>query len=276
MIWSGYIANSSNGAGDQAVNRAFLILASCLSLPALPAFASDCDDGIAYYKQHNYAAANACFKRCFKSPVSDVNNIYYGALTAQQMHEFERAKMLYEQVVRIAPRSEAGKLSAIAAKNLAGPPEEATLPRETWVPFQRMGAHILIDAELNQHPVKMIFDTGADVTLFSEGILREIGMSVPDRPPDGMSGGVGKAGLQPMWKVPSLLKVGRIERRNFRVAMTKAPQPVALLGRDFYAGFEYNIDDKNNTIGFKRFGSGASTESGASKPSKQAPLGPEG
>ncbi|MBI2810769.1 MAG: hypothetical protein HYX67_08080, partial [Candidatus Melainabacteria bacterium] len=131
------------------MKRSFLAVASCLSLQVLPAFASDCDDGVAYYKQHNYAAANACFKSCLKRTVSDINLIYYAALSAQQMREFERAKMLYELIVKLEPRSEAARLSALAAKNLAGPAEVATLPRETWVPFQRAGSHIMIDAELN-------------------------------------------------------------------------------------------------------------------------------
>ncbi len=259
------------------MNRSFLAVASCLSLQVLPAFASDCDDGVAYYKQHNYAAANASFKSCLRRTVSDINLIYYAALSAQQMREFERAKMLYELIVKLEPRSEAARLSALAAKNLAGPAEVATLPRETWVPFQRAGSHIMIDAELNQHPVKMIFDTGADFSFFSEAMLQTVGMSIPDRPPDGMSGGVGKAGMQPMWKIPTTLKVGRIERKNFRVGATKTPQVVALLGRDFYSGFEYSIDDANNTIGFKRIGSGSATETASSsKTPKQAPLGPEG
>ncbi|MBS1957277.1 MAG: retropepsin-like domain-containing protein [Cyanobacteria bacterium SZAS-4] len=212
-----------------------------------------------------------------QTTVRDINLIYYAALAAQQMREFERAKMLYELVVKYEPKSEAAKLSAAAARALSGPAEVATLPRETWVPFTRMGSHILIDAELNGRPVKMIFDTGADFSFFSEQMLETVGMSIPDRPPDGMSGGVGKAGMQPMWKIPTTLKVGRIERKNFRVGATKIPQAVALLGRDFYSGFEYSINDANNTIGFKRIGSGSSTESaGASKTPKQAPLGPEG
>lgn len=263
-----------------AVNRFLLAVASCMLFQSLiisQAYASDCDDGVAYYKQRNYAAANACFKRCLQGPIGDLNIAYYAALTAQQMREFERAKHLYESIVKLAPTSEAGKMSALAIKNLSGPPEVANLPRETWVPFHRQGAHILIDAELNQHPVKMIFDTGADTCFFSEGMLNELGMSVPDRPPDGMSGGVGKAGMQPMWRVPSTLKVGRIERKNFKIGVTKVPQVVALLGRDFYSGFEYSIDDANSTIGFKRIGSGASTETASSsKTAKPAPLGPEG
>ncbi len=123
----------------------------------------------------------------------------------------------------------------------------------------------------------MIFDTGADVTFFSEAMLQSLGMSIPDRPPDGMSGGVGKAGMQPMWKIPTTLKVGRIERKNFKVGATKILQAVALLGRDFYSGFEYTINDANNTIGFKRIGSGSSADTAsAAKAPKQAPLGPEG
>lgn len=247
------------------------------TLAALPAFASDCDDGIAYYKQHNYAAANACFKRCLQGPISDLNIAYYAALTAQQMREYQRAKTIYGNIVKLSPNSDAGKLSAVAIKNLAGPPEVANLPRETWVPFRRQGSHILIDAELNQHPVKMIFDTGADTCFFSEGMINEVGMTVPDCAPDGMSGGVGKAGMQPFWRIPTTLKVGRIERKNFKICVTKSPQVVALLGREFYSGFEYSIDDANNTIGFKRIGSGSSTETAsASKTPKPAPLGPEG
>lgn len=244
----------------------------------LPAAAGDCEDGVQFYKQRNYAAANEAFRHCLRGTVPDLNTVYYAALTAQQLKEYERAKRLFEQIVQLSPNSEAGRMSAIAAKNLAGPPEVANLPRETWVPFRRQGSHIVIDAELNQRPVKMIFDTGADFCLFSESMLREVGVSAPDRPPDGLSGGVGKAGATPMWRIPVALKVGRIERKNFKIGMTKVPQVVALLGRDFYSGFEYSIDDANSTIAFKRIGSGSSTASaqGSTKVAKPALLGPEG
>jgi clan AA aspartic protease (TIGR02281 family) len=258
------------------VKRPLFVLVSFLFLHGMPALAGDCEDGIRLYNQRNYAAANDCFKRCLGNTVHDINFVYYAALSAQQMKEYERAKKLFEQIVKLAPKSEAAKLSAVAARNLAGPPEVATLPRETWVPFTRRGSHILIDAELNQHPVKMIFDTGADFCLFSESMLNEVGVNVPDRPPDGMSGGVGKAGMTPMWRVPVSLKLGRIERKNFRIGMTRVPQVVALLGRDFYQGFEYSIDDANSTIGFKRIGSGSSTETTAKTAPKAAPLGPDG
>ncbi len=259
----------------KAVKQVLFVLTICLSIQSLPASAGDCEDGIRLYNERNYAAAEQCFNRCMQRPVPDLNIGYYAALNAQQLKEYEKARRLFEQIVRISPNSPAGKMSAVAAKNLAGPPEVATLPRETWVPFTRQGSHILVDVELNQHPVKMIFDTGADACMFSEGMLQQVGVSIPDRPPDGMSGGVGKAGMTPMWRVPVSLKLGRIERKNFRIGMTRVPQVVALLGRDFYQGFEYSINDANNTIGFKRIGSGSTTEA-TTKTSKAAPLGPDG
>jgi hypothetical protein len=68
MVWV-HIKQLYDGVVNQAVNRSFLAVASCLSLQVLPAFASDCDDGVAYYKQHNYAAANASFKSCMRRTV---------------------------------------------------------------------------------------------------------------------------------------------------------------------------------------------------------------
>ena len=258
-----------------AVRQLLPVLTIIASMQSLPAYAGDCEDGVKLYNERNYAAAEQYFARCMQRPIQDLNVAYYAGLNAQQLKQFEKAKRIFEQIVKISPNSPAGKMSAVAVRNLAGPPEVATLPRETWVPFTRQGSHILLDAELNQRPVKMIFDTGADTCLFSEGMLQQVGINLPDRPPDGMSGGVGKAGMTPMWRVPVSLKLGRIERKNFRIGMTRVPQVVALLGRDFYQGFEYSINDANNTIGFKRIGSGSTTET-ATKTSKAAPLGPDG
>ncbi|HEY9676896.1 MAG TPA: retroviral-like aspartic protease family protein [Drouetiella sp.] len=248
---------------------AIVALSVLLQVPA----SADCADGIRLYNQRQYAAADAAFKSC---TIRDANTAYYAALTAQQCRENERAKHLYQQIVGMNPNSPAAKLALTALKNMEGPPEQANLPRETWVPFNRVGSHIAVDAQLNRQPVKMVFDTGADITLFSEGMLKEIGISIPDRAPDGYGGGIGKAGMTPMWKVLVDLKLGSIERKNFRVMMTKVPQVVALLGRDFYQGFEYSINDANNTLGFKRIGSGSSTSTSSAKTPKAAPVGPEG
>ena len=88
--------------------------------------------------------------------------------------------------------------------------------------------------------------------LITGPILNEVGLGIPDNAPDMYSGGIGKNEMTPTWLVPVDIKIGRIERRNFRIGVTQHAQPIALLGRDFCRGLQYTIDDGNKTINFKR------------------------
>jgi aspartyl protease family protein len=130
-----------------------------------------------------------------------------------------------------------------------------------------------MDVEINRKAEQMVFDTGADFSLLSGRIISDLGMSIPNRPPDGYSGGVGNRKRAAMWLVPVDIKVGSIERRNFRVGMSEAPQQVALLGRDFLKGLQYTINDAYKTVTFKRADTADSTKIAKTT---AAPVGPDG
>jgi clan AA aspartic protease (TIGR02281 family) len=132
---------------------------------------------------------------------------------------------------------------------------------------------MLMDVLVNRRPAKMVFDTGADFTLLSAPMIADLGLSRPNRPPDGYGGGVGNRRRSAIWMIPVEIKVGSIERRNFRVGMSDAPQAVALLGRDFLKGMEYTINDAESTVTFKRSDTGGGTKVAKSV---SAPVGPDG
>jgi clan AA aspartic protease (TIGR02281 family) len=243
------------------------------------AVADNCEEGVRLYNAGQYAAAAPYFERCMGGIVRDPNYVYYAALNAQRLQQYDKARTWYESVASHFPRSQAGQMAAKALRNMGGlsgnvnPGETANLPRETYVQFQRTGNHMIVDVLINRQPTKMVFDTGADFTMLSTPIIQQLGMSIPNRPADGHAGGVGNKSYSSIWLVPVDINVGSVSRHNFRVGMSDAPQAVALLGRDFLKGMEYTVNDKDSSITFKRSDTGSGGKPAAVA---AAPVSPEG
>jgi clan AA aspartic protease (TIGR02281 family) len=230
---------------------------------------SSCDEGIRLYNKKDYKAAIVRLEKCLRYANPSAESIYYAALTYHQLGNIAKAKETYQLVIDKYPETEAAALAQtgllvldpVPAKAgttdslaVARPADLDSLPRETWIDFVRMDNHVIVDAELNKHPIKMVFDTGADTCLFSLAQLSRLGVHVGNRPPDTQGMGVGNTGSTPIWFVRVDLKVGKIERRNFPVAATNSHELLPLLGQNFFKDFQYTIDDSAKAILFKRSG----------------------
>jgi clan AA aspartic protease (TIGR02281 family) len=120
------------------------------------------------------------------------------------------------------------------------------------VPFVREGNEMVVDAEINGKPYKMYFDTGAMGIAFAPTDLKALNIEIPDDAEESRSIGVG--GSSRSWHFPiRKLKVGPIEKTDIRVGVIEQSRMgKPLLGQDFYAGWQYTIDNERKLIHFLR------------------------
>jgi clan AA aspartic protease (TIGR02281 family) len=222
-------------------------------------------DGIRLYNQHDFRGALSCFVADSHAN-SDVTAAYYAALCYQQLGQWDEAKSSYQSVIDKFPSSDAARLAKVALSQLSGAAGTSgivssreslygsgiatSLPKETWIPFERHGNELLVNVEINKCPAKMYFDTGAAICMLPRAYLLSMGIKVPTGPPEMSIAGVGGKGFAPAWRMHVDLKVGRIERRNFPITVADAPLDVGLLGLPFFTGYEYTIDDQAKAISF--------------------------
>lgn len=124
--------------------------------------------------------------------------------------------------------------------------EWQSLPDHTSIPFTRgHGSHLYVNVLVNGRPVNAIFDTGAELCLFSKADLDRAGVVVnPNGRKIGMSGvGGNTTGIAQM----ATVKLGDIERRLEIVYTEGLPTP-SLLGETFFKPFDYEIDNRGGTI----------------------------
>lgn len=111
------------------------------------------------------------------------------------------------------------------------------------------GSHLVVDVSVNGKPYKMFFDTGADSVVFGLNDFKRLGIPLPDRPPDGMSGGV--AGSTNCWREYVDLKLGPIKQENFQVSLVQSEHMgMPLLGQSFFGGYKYMVDEAKHVIRF--------------------------
>ena len=241
-----------------------LLALSASALIVWPSSALAADDALFQaattdYAAKNYEKARVELEAYLKGGTDKPEAFYYLGLIYQQLNRLPAAKKAYGLVIEHFPGSEAATLAqralvSIDAALATGP---AVLPRETWVPFARVGNAMFVDGKVNGKSQKMIFDTGAERCAFSLNQLRQLGVTLPGGPPSGLANGVGKTEGVPVWTVKIDLAVGHIERHNFAVMAGDMPLPAPLLGQDFLAGMEYSIDSSSNAISFKKKDGGA-------------------
>lgn len=256
----------------------FLFSMAAICLSSGPASASPSfDEGVAAYKRGNFKAAATLLTFAINQNPSDVNAMYYLALALQQMRDFDGAREQYGRIVTLFPGSQAAGLArqalsvlgrgssstvAAATSSRSSAPAQrsvstastydASLPEECRVPFKREHSHLLVDAMVNYKPIKMVFDTGADITCMGKNHLEQLGIPLPTGKPAGFSQGIGDAGAVPFWVVNADIKIGNIIRRNTRIDVQEHLAADPLLGQNFFNDYAYTIDSGDETIHFQR------------------------
>ncbi len=127
------------------------------------------------------------------------------------------------------------------------------------VPFRKDGQALLVTCDVNGRKTEMVFDTGAELTLFSEKRATALALEV-DRRRQVAIGGVAGATSASV-AVVRRLKLGPVERIDMPVLVTSkvstrevdgGEKGIALLGQDFFSGWHYKIDEHQGTINFIR------------------------
>lgn len=119
------------------------------------------------------------------------------------------------------------------------------------VPFTRMGRNILVQAVVNDKTVPMIFDTGADISLFSAKSAAALGIQIVAHKAMKITGVSGTT-MADVGR-PRHIKLGAVVVENLDVSVSdQIVQDINLLGQDFMRGWHYEIDDQSKTIKFTR------------------------
>ncbi|MDR3616442.1 MAG: retroviral-like aspartic protease family protein [Candidatus Obscuribacterales bacterium] len=132
--------------------------------------------------------------------------------------------------------------------------ELAALPAQEDIYFTGSGTQILVAAEINRHPVTLVFDTGAGDVVVGKNQLAEMGLKLDmSERPDARTAGSSNNSVVDVWRVPCEVKVGRIVRR-LPISVLDNNQANPLLGQSFFKDFQYKIDYPAHRISFVRKG----------------------
>lgn len=242
------------------------------------------NQGVKLYGQRNFKGAVAAFESSIKTSPWDANAYYYLALSYHQMGSYPQAKERYKQIVAVFPNTPAaqmaisalqkldpdfyrkltgssGSSASTAAAGSSAVASDPSLPESARVYFTRQGNSLIVDADVNNRSMKMVFDTGAEGCAFGKNHLRTLGIAPPEGEPSGLASGVGSAGAVKIWNMKVNLKVGGITRRNFPIMVQDNLPTDPLLGQTFFSDYTYVIDNGANNIAFTK--KGATRHAGA-------------
>jgi clan AA aspartic protease (TIGR02281 family) len=120
------------------------------------------------------------------------------------------------------------------------------------IPFLKVGNTIMVTGFVNGKSMQMIFDTGADHTVFAYADMKNLGIVIPDDAQEVVQSGVAGDTTGVMFKIQRMI-VGPIDRADFNISVLRgfeAGHP--LIGRSFLGEWQYTIDNDAKIIHFLR------------------------
>ena len=131
------------------------------------------------------------------------------------------------------------------------PSDMAKLPDEARIFFTTVSSgHMIVDASINGHPYKCMFDTGAPGLLFGKNTLRALGIPVPQG--SATTAVSGWAGVSlPAWTMNLTIKLSNVERTLPATIQEDLDMP-PLIGYAFIQGYQYEIDQKAKCLMLKK------------------------
>lgn len=119
--------------------------------------------------------------------------------------------------------------------------------------FKEFGKRVVVEAEINGRKAPLMMDTGntaAGIAFTSLPQAERYGIIIPGDATDSVQGGVSGWGRVKVFYV-NRVKVGPIDRAHVKVSVnmnTSDSGDDPLLGHEFFDGWQYNIDMKENKI----------------------------
>lgn len=306
--------NSLSQTVHMKVAVASVLALSCFQLPAQ---ADSYSSGLQYYQAGQYSAALNCFGSALGANPSNYNAIYYKALCYQQLRQTPQALEAYRdlatrfptsapgrQALQVLRRSDpaflrnlisggaSGGATSIASASSSsstrsyGSSSSGSSDSETGLPAQERLRYrkaegsvpvLYVQGQINNGSVEWVFDTGCEQTVIGMDTAAQIGMAKPSGPPTGRSMGAGSK-ISEHWAVNSTVRAGGIERRNFPLLVADRTGVPPLLGRNFYAPYNYTIDNNEGTIHLvkkvsgSQFASSSGARSGSSASQNGVPF----
>ncbi len=249
--------------------------------------ASDCSKALELLQRHEYAQAAPLFEKARKSSPGNPDVCYYQALNYHYLREWNQAREAYWQITQKFPNTNAAKLAKEALLNLngniekpvtakstankekqskvkststghneSGTSELASLPDLCSVSYLAAGEELLVDAEINSHPIRMVFDTGAGGVALGQEQLPDLGLPYPHGQPSGFTLGSSNKSQVPYWTMRADVRLGNITRHNFPIYVLESNQAESLIGQEFFSCYQYSIDPSSSTIRFVKNGTG--------------------
>jgi len=206
--------------------------------------------GQALFAKGDFKNASRYFGAAYQSNPRDLTTIRYLATCYQRQGDMANAKKWADYFTSLqraqgagAPQQASSTVESVRVVPSGGAPSEGNLPEICRIPFVKEGRLLTIDASINNRPVRMCFDTGAEQIAFGQNHLEGI-IRGTEGQPVGAAAGVGSSGTVPVWVKQVTMKVGSIERRNCPIMIQQnMPAPaMPLLGQEFYKDYEYTID----------------------------------
>lgn len=215
------------------------------------------DSGVKHFAQGKYQEALASFHASESGGMKEAKLYYYEALCNQQLKNYDRARLLFQYVVKQFPGTDAANLSAQALGGSLStqPATSATAsaqPQETTIPFSsnHFARHILVNVLVNGQPVTMLLDTGASYTTFAQSVLTKAGIKIPTVKNAMRVVGVGGESSVSVGRV--MIQFGEISQlvpiciQDDTIPGTASSMP--LLGQSFLSAFNYEIDYRSRTV----------------------------
>ncbi len=245
-------------------------------------------DGSKLFQAKKYAAAAKCFDAAVKQNPGNDNAYYYHALALHYAKDMKGAIAEYGHIVSSFPSSQAADhsrralmvLDPVLLKKLspelftAAPPtarqpgspiitgsrssyasSEDRFPSEARLNFTKEVGCMMVEAQFNNRPLKVMFDTGSQGTILGKNHLQSMGLPEPTGQPTGTSNSAGSS--QKTWDMRLNIKIGNIERNNFPVVIKESMLDSPSIGQSFFKDFTYTIDNNAQTIRLVKRAAGA-------------------
>ncbi len=135
------------------------------------------------------------------------------------------------------------------AKKLLALIQEKVLQNKEYthqVKLKKVGDHFTIEVEVDNHPITLLLDTGATLTMINEEKLSSTLTIIKENIILNTAGGEINAKLQEA----DVFSVGGIELENFQIVSSSFEQKEAdgLLGMNFFKKFKFKIDQEKSLL----------------------------
>ncbi len=267
-------------------------------------------DGTKYFKNKQYTLAAKSFDKAIQANPNNHVAFYYHALALHYAKDITGARRAYARVIQNFPMSDGATYSRKALEVLdpvllrsispdyvptsapqqvrssantsyRGRQPQSTqgsyassndrLPDEARIPFTREAGGIMIEGTFNNRPTKVLYDTGAEATIFGKNHLQSMGIPEPTGAPSNTATG---GGAVKSWDMRMNIKIGSVERKDFPVIIKESMLDNPSLSKTFFKEYVCNVDNNARCLVLAKQGSRAAASASSSYSSSRGNTDP--